>query len=166
MVRILISLLLILSTSAAWAGQQGNPSEAPSTPQPLIAAPPLPIGTIKSHPVIEGCTCEFQQPNARVKGSPDLVFLAGAGWEPAWVHIDEDIALKKVSAPMNLPNKKGERQKILLIGPNQLKVELDLTVGNVCPASQPCDTVGFDGLMNVSRGAQKATTIIVGQCGC
>ncbi len=157
-------LIVLALASPAWAGQAGNP---PETPAKAISMPPsLPLGPIKNRPVIEGCTCEFQQPNARVKGSPDLIFISGADWEHAWIHVDQDVSLKKVSGPSQMPTQNGQKAKAEFTGPEMLKVDLDLETANMCPPSQPCDTIGYEGTMGVTRGAQKAVTRITGGCGC
>ena len=144
--------LVFLGTAPAWAGQDGNTFD------------PLPLGAVDNLPVIEGCTCEFQRPNAQVKDVTDLIFVSGVDWEEATVHVEENVALTKVAGPDNPPMKKGERAKILFVGPEQLEVELNLAANDVC--SQPCDTVGFIGTMRAVRGPRKAATVVVGSCGC
>lgn len=125
------------------------------------------LDAIKNQPVIEGCTCEFHQPNAEVKGVTDLVFVSAVDWEQATVNADGNVALTKVSAvPSDLPAAKGMKTKIRFAGPEGLQVDLDLTVNDVCPPSRPCDTTGLEGTMSAVRGGRQGSTVIIGSCGC
>ncbi len=165
--RFLMFLFLLTgSTSLLWAGQPGNPPENISAPAKALPKA-LSLGPIKNRPVIEGCVCEFQQPNTRVKGLPDAVFISAIGWDQAWIHVgQDDVSLKKDSTPSKIVDRKGEKVKAQFSGPSELSADLDLPVENVSPASEPCDTIGLEGTLNVMRGDQKATTRVTGSCGC
>lgn len=159
-----IFLGAFLGLSPAWAGQAGNSSQS-HRPSFQSAPSLLSLGPVINKPVIEGCTCEFQQSNAG--GEADPCFVSEVTWDSAWIHVDhKDVSLKREAVPERLPDQKGQKTTIRLTGPQQMKVDLDLEVSHVCPASELCDTVGFEGTMIVNRGPQKAVARITGACGC